>query len=557
MSDQGKELSVVQQKAISLRNFLQHDSIMKQFEAALPQWLSPDRFLRVIFTATMKNPKIFDCTRESILSALMQCAQLGLEPILGRAHLIPYENTVTMPGGQKQKRLELQFQPGYQGLIDLAMRTEVYSGINAHVVYENDEFDIEYGDNERLHHKPYLKGDRGAPIGAYSTWKTKDGSINFTFMPISEIYARHRDRSEGYKAANKTLEKSIKDKWDNYKSKNPWLNEDLPTMLKKSVIKSHSKFERASVDFMKAVELDNLADMGETQLGRMLDNPLNIPELPHGSFEKMATEKAGVQFYFNPDELEALGDTTFSAFISMMAANQSPDPISPEAVMERIQSQEDFDSFHNYYLKWVEGMAKKQAKAKGSKSEKAKGPENAAPDNAQGKKNPFDINWDSNRFSEPGVINFWDQNKDAFDSAADASKVGFRSKWVRIFTKDDVLTNPFPLDPVANKETSEAKDENGGKSNNVSNGVGGNNGSTNANGQKASGRKQTELFGSENGSGKLDLKVTEEWERMQQAKTFRPDLYGKAVSIYGDPRTTSDCEKIAKWVNNEADKEAD
>jgi recombination protein RecT len=87
-----QELTVQQTKAVALRDYLQRDTIKDQLAAALPKWLSPDRLLRIVFSSTMKNPKLLDCTRESILQSVMQCAQLGLEPILGRAYLIPYEN---------------------------------------------------------------------------------------------------------------------------------------------------------------------------------------------------------------------------------------------------------------------------------------------------------------------------------------------------------------------------------------------------------------------------------------------------------------------------------
>jgi recombination protein RecT len=121
-----------QQKAISLRDELfKHQ---KQFESAMPKWMAPERLIRVVFTTAMKNPKILDCSRESILGAIMQCAQLGLEPILGRAYLIPYSNNKNI-SGKWVKVMECQFQPGYQGLIDLARRTGTISDVMGYNVY--------------------------------------------------------------------------------------------------------------------------------------------------------------------------------------------------------------------------------------------------------------------------------------------------------------------------------------------------------------------------------------------------------------------------------------
>ena len=57
-----KDVAVYQKKATDLRNYLNSDNIKKQFQMAVPKWLSVDRLLRVFFTAAMKNPGILDCT---------------------------------------------------------------------------------------------------------------------------------------------------------------------------------------------------------------------------------------------------------------------------------------------------------------------------------------------------------------------------------------------------------------------------------------------------------------------------------------------------------------
>lgn len=59
---------------------------------ALPNVMTPERFSRIVFTALTANPKLAECTPESFCGAMMQAAQLGLEPNtpLGQAYLIPY-----------------------------------------------------------------------------------------------------------------------------------------------------------------------------------------------------------------------------------------------------------------------------------------------------------------------------------------------------------------------------------------------------------------------------------------------------------------------------------
>ena len=65
-----------------------------QIEAALPSVITQERFTRMALTAVSSNPKLADCTPQSFMGALMQAAQLGLEPNtpLGQAYLIPFRN---------------------------------------------------------------------------------------------------------------------------------------------------------------------------------------------------------------------------------------------------------------------------------------------------------------------------------------------------------------------------------------------------------------------------------------------------------------------------------
>jgi recombination protein RecT len=63
---------------------------------ALPSHLKPERLARIVTTEIRRNPKLLECTRESLLGALMLSAQLGLEPgPLGHVYYIPYSNKKT------------------------------------------------------------------------------------------------------------------------------------------------------------------------------------------------------------------------------------------------------------------------------------------------------------------------------------------------------------------------------------------------------------------------------------------------------------------------------
>ena len=120
----------------------------KQFATALPKHINSERFVRIAITTIRQNPKLAKCSQESLLGALMVSAQLGLEPgTLGQCYLIPFEN-------KKAGTVECQFQIGYKGLIELLRRSGQLSDIYSYTVYENDDFNIEYGLSRTLTHKP-------------------------------------------------------------------------------------------------------------------------------------------------------------------------------------------------------------------------------------------------------------------------------------------------------------------------------------------------------------------------------------------------------------------
>ena len=81
-----------------------------------------DRLIRVALTSFNLAPKLLDCTPRSLLGAVIQCAQLGLEPgVLGHAYLIPFEkkkyNRETRQ--YETERVDVNVVFGYPGLIDL------------------------------------------------------------------------------------------------------------------------------------------------------------------------------------------------------------------------------------------------------------------------------------------------------------------------------------------------------------------------------------------------------------------------------------------------------
>jgi len=200
-----------------------------QIKKALPKHLDPERLSRIALTEVRKNPKLLECSRESFLGAIMTSAQLGLEPgVLGHAYLIPYYN-------KKTQSYECQFQIGYKGLLDLVRRSGEIESIAARCVYENDEFDFEYGLNEKLVHKPNLDGDRGSFESVYAIAKFKDGGYSMLVMSKSDV-EKIRSRSKSPNVG-------------------PWVT-DYEAMAQKTILKQLCKYLPLSIEVQRGLVAD-------------------------------------------------------------------------------------------------------------------------------------------------------------------------------------------------------------------------------------------------------------------------------------------------------------
>lgn len=201
-----------------------------EIKKALPEVITPERFTRMALSALNTTPKLAECTQMTFLAALMNAAQLGLEPNtpLGQAYLIPYNNKGT---------LECQFQIGYKGLIDLSYRNPQMQVIQAQAVYENDEFDYELGLNPRLEHRPSLL-KRGEVKAFYGYFKLTNGGYGFEVMSKMDMDRFAKEYAKSFDS-----------------SFSPWKS-NYVGMAKKTVIKQALKYAPLKTEFRKALSTD-------------------------------------------------------------------------------------------------------------------------------------------------------------------------------------------------------------------------------------------------------------------------------------------------------------
>lgn len=201
------------------------EKMQPQFAHALPPQVSPERFVRVTMTAIQNTPDLLNCDRNSLYSAAMRAAQDGLLPD-GR------EGAIVKFGGKAQ------WMAMTAGLMKKVRNSGEISTWSVHVVHENDDFDYQLGDEEKITHKPAMK-NRGEMIAAYSIVLMKDGEKSREVMTRDEIDAiRKRSRS---------------------KDSGPWVT-DYEEMAKKTVIRRHSKRLPMSTDLDGLITRDDEFD---------------------------------------------------------------------------------------------------------------------------------------------------------------------------------------------------------------------------------------------------------------------------------------------------------
>jgi recombination protein RecT len=209
---------------------------MKALKSVLPKHLTPERIMRIAYIAIERVPKLAECTKASLINAILEASILGLEisTPLGQAHLIPYGRKATLI-------------IGYLGFVDLAFRSEKISKFSWQAVYEKDHFKYQYGTNAFIEHKPSDDLEPGALKYAYAIAEFKDGSMEF------EVVNERTAMATKARSAARN------------KADSPWNTGDEWTMWVKTAMRKLAKRLPMSPELQRASVLDEYAEAGIKQ----------------------------------------------------------------------------------------------------------------------------------------------------------------------------------------------------------------------------------------------------------------------------------------------------
>lgn len=225
------QLETIPTKPTNIVDYIKMDSIIESAERTLGE--KGRQFLTSILSFANANPAIMECEPRSVYTACLTAATLDL-PInqnLGFAYIVPYKN---------KGKAQAQFQMGYKGFIQLAIRTGKYSRLGANKVFEGqlvglDDFSGEPIFNFNAEHNETV-------VGYMAYFELTNGFRKASFMSLEQVEKHGKKYSQSYK-----------------KGFGVW-KDDFEGMAKKTVLKLLlSKFAPLSTQLEEAIVRDQKA----------------------------------------------------------------------------------------------------------------------------------------------------------------------------------------------------------------------------------------------------------------------------------------------------------
>lgn len=227
-------------KRLGISAYLTQDAVKNQINTVIGG-KDGQRFISAIVSAVTNNPTLQECTNQSILSAALLGESLKLSPSLqlGQYYLVPFND--------KEKGKVAQFQLGYKGYIQLAIRSGQYKKLNVLAIKEgelikydplNEEIEVQLIDDEDLR-------EAAPTIGYYAMFEYTNGFRKTLYWSKKKMQDHAKKYSQGYAA---DLKKGTS--WT-------FWSKDFDGMAYKTMLRQLiSKWGIMSIDMINALEKD-------------------------------------------------------------------------------------------------------------------------------------------------------------------------------------------------------------------------------------------------------------------------------------------------------------
>lgn len=204
MSEQKNEIAVQ-----GIASFLATPAIKENIESVVGKEHAT-QFISDVVACVQNNTTLSLCTNKSILSGalLAKAISLPLTPQLGYAYLVPFDNKKQIDGQTRWVK-EAQFQMGYKGYIQLALRSGRYvkllaTDVRKGEVCEYDPFNDCFLMKAVDFEKRTAKDDKGnylvPVIGYYAKFELMNGFVKELYMTYEDMLSYAKQYSKAYRS---------------------------------------------------------------------------------------------------------------------------------------------------------------------------------------------------------------------------------------------------------------------------------------------------------------------------------------------------------------------
>lgn len=250
------------QKRLSIGSYLTGDAVKQRINQVIGG-KDGQRFISAVVSAVQTNPGLQECTNQSILSAALlgESLKLSPSPQLGQYYIVPYND--------KDRGKVAQFQLGYKGYIQLAIRSGQYKKLNVLAIKAgelvkfdplNEEIEVKLIEDEE-------QRESAETIGYYAMFEYTNGFRKALYWSKKKMEAHALKYSQGYK--------NDKKKGTAY----TFWSKDFDGMAYKTMLRQLiSKWGIMSIDMASAIDAD-MAIINEDGTKDYVDNDPDVIDM--------------------------------------------------------------------------------------------------------------------------------------------------------------------------------------------------------------------------------------------------------------------------------------
>ena len=290
---------IIKTEELGITSFLKSNNISNKIEEILGSRKST--FVTSLVQIVNSNELLKNAEPQSILNAglLATSLNLPLNNSLGHSYIVPFRNN-------KTGTTEAQFQIGYKGLQQLAMRTGLYLDIDAKLVYDGQYVE---DDSFRGYHFEWKNKKSENVIGYTSYFRLKNGFESIYFMSKKDLEKHASKYSQTYKRG-----------FGNWK-------DDFDKMGLKTVIKLNLNSGKAPL----SIEMENAITADQSVINDYDGNTVDVSYVDNTESNIAKPTQSNIE------------TERFKAFLSTKLNKDTVDSLSDEEIVSAKKVWEDID----------------------------------------------------------------------------------------------------------------------------------------------------------------------------------------------------------------------